>query len=157
MRCFEKYGPHGPVIFNLPGGQNKANHQHVHLNTSIWVRRTSASSTDNMYIWKRLFSSMAVYYIDFGVGLLYYSGFLCYWHCWRSRRQGLCNGTVSVRLTVCLSHIDRCNPLRRVRCCGPCRQEISMNSGRCRAPVSRLRKLNTDLSTYNFQHEYITL
>ena len=45
-----------------------------------------------------------------------------------SMRQGLC--TVSVRLLVRLSgpFIDRCMPLRRVCCCGPGGQEISIST-----------------------------
>ena len=28
------------------------------------------------------------------------------WHCWHSMRQGLCNGRVSIRLSVCLSQLS---------------------------------------------------
>jgi len=44
-------------------------------------------------------------------------------------RQGLCNGTVSVRPSVGLSDpaIDRCNSVRRVCCCGPGGQETSID------------------------------
>jgi len=63
------------------------------------------------------------------------STFTSYWRDFTSMRQSLCNGTVSVRL-VCLSAIsvDRCMPLRRVCCCGPGGQEISVDSGSCNVP-----------------------
>jgi len=50
-----------------------------------------------------------------------------YWHCWNNMRQGLCIGTVSVRL--CVHSVDRCSSVRRVCRCGPGRQEISIDSG----------------------------
>jgi len=45
------------------------------------------------------------------------------------RRQGLCNGTMSVRPSDCLSvpSIARCSSVRRVCCCGPGGQEISID------------------------------
>jgi len=44
-------------------------------------------------------------------------------------RQGLCDGTVSVRMSVCLCvpSIDHCSSVRRVCCFGLCRQEISID------------------------------
>ena len=54
--------------------------------------------------------------------------------------QGLCNGRASVRpsvrLSVCLSvpAIDHCNSVRRVCCCGPGGQEISIDRGGRRFP-----------------------
>ena len=53
--------------------------------------------------------------------------------------QSPCNGTVSVRLSV--PFVDRCMLLRQVCCCGPGRQEISIDSG----GPERRRKLKTDL------------
>jgi len=47
-------------------------------------------------------------------------------------RQGLCNGTESVRLSV--SSIDRCSSVRRVCCCGPGEQELSIDC--CTAGVA---------------------
>jgi len=52
-------------------------------------------------------------------------------HCSHGMRQGLCNGAVSVRLSV--PYIDRRTPLRRVCCCGPGGQETSIVSGGSRA------------------------
>ena len=78
-----------------------------------------------------------------------------YWHCSRSVQQSLCNGTVSVRLSVRLSiqSVDRCLPLRRVCCCGNGGQKISVDrsstalSSKCKQchVVDWRRKLNTDL------------
>jgi len=48
-------------------------------------------------------------------GRLYAIGFsMHFWHCLLSMRQGLCNGTVSVRLSV--PFIDHCSSVRRVCC-----------------------------------------
>jgi len=76
-------------------------------------------------------------------------------HCSHSMRQALCNGTVSVRLSVRLSTAAAaCR--RRVCCWAPRLQRTSIDSGgrsssavsskceQCRV-VSRRRKLNTDL------------
>jgi len=54
-----------------------------------------------------------------------------YWYCSHSMRQGLCNGTVSLRLSACLFQIsiNSCKPLWRVCCRRPGRQDISINSG----------------------------
>ena len=42
--------------------------------------------------------------------------------------HGLCNGTVSVRLSsLSVQSVDRCSSLRRVCCCGPRRQAISID------------------------------
>ena len=47
-----------------------------------------------------------------------------YWYCSHSMRQGLCNGTVSLRLSACLFHIsiNSCKPLWRVCCRRPGRR-----------------------------------
>ena len=52
-----------------------------------------------------------------------------------SMRQGLCNGTVSIRLSLRLSvpSVDRYMPLRRVCCCWLGGQEISVDGGGRRA------------------------
>jgi len=51
---------------------------------------------------------------------------------WHSTRQGLCNGTVSVRLPV--PSIDHCMSLWRVCCCGPDGQELLIDRGGRLAP-----------------------
>ena len=86
-----------------------------------------------------------------------------YWHCLHSMWQGLCNGMVSVLLSV-FPAIDCCSSMRRVCCCGPGGQEISIDcctagarqqrrrcstafSSKCEQcrVDSRRRRLNTDL------------
>ena len=48
-------------------------------------------------------------------GRLYAIGFsMHFWHCLLNMRQGLCNGTVSVRLSM--PSIDHCSSVRRVCC-----------------------------------------
>jgi len=51
---------------------------------------------------------------------------------WHSTRQGLYNGTVSVRLPV--PSIDHCMSLWRVCCCGPDGQELLIDRGGRLAP-----------------------
>ena len=53
------------------------------------------------------------------------------WHCSHNMWQGLCNGTVSVHPSVCLSvpAINFCSSMRRVCCCGSGGQEISIDCG----------------------------
>jgi len=53
------------------------------------------------------------------------------WHCSHNIWQGLCNGTVSVHPSVCLSvpAINCCSSMRRVCCCGSGGQEISIDCG----------------------------
>ena len=49
-----------------------------------------------------------------------------YWHFSQSMRQGLCNDTVSVRLSVC-PILRRRRGVRRVCCCGPRGKAISID------------------------------
>jgi len=48
-----------------------------------------------------------------------------FWYCLHSMWQGLCNGTVSTRLS--LPSVDCCNSMRWVCCWVPCRQAISIH------------------------------
>ena len=52
-------------------------------------------------------------------------------------RQGQCNGTASVRLSV--PSVDRCHSVRRVCCCGPREQAISIDC--CTARLQQARPL----------------
>ena len=49
-----------------------------------------------------------------------------FWHWSHGMRQVLCDGTVSICVSVCFP-IGRCKPLRRVCCCGPGGPEISID------------------------------
>ena len=79
-----------------------------------------------------------------------------YWHCWHNMQMqlGLCNGTVFVRLSVCLFQrlVCCCRPGgRRYRSitARPAPSSSTAVSSKCEQchVISRSRRLNTDLST----------
>jgi len=67
-------------------------------------------------------------------------------HYSRGTRQGLCNGTVSVRLSI--QAINRCSSVQRVCCCGFGGQEISIDC--CTAGAAAARRSAANASSVTF-------
>jgi len=74
------------------------------------------------------------------------SSLLSCWHCLHSMWQSLCNGTVSVRLSV--PSINCCMPLQRVYCCGPAGQEILIAAAQCSAANASSVTLSADVRSW---------
>ena len=73
--------------------------------------------------------------------------------CCRRSRIGLCNDTLSVRMSACLS-VRCCSSVRRICCCGPGVQAISNDdSCGCRAPQQQMRgAVSRCQPTYEAEH-----